>query len=119
MGYALLSATILLTVLGQLLFKWQIDLFGGFPTGTAERLYAVVLLLLKPWMIVAYVSAFLASLTWLGTLRYFELSYAYPFMSLTVIGVLMAGYLVLGEAAGPERITGTFLVVVGLAILSR
>ncbi len=119
MGYALLAATILLSVLGQVIFKWQIDLVSGFPDGLRERTLMLVLLVLKPWMVVAYTSAFLASLTWLGTLRYFELSYAYPFMSLTLIGVLIAGYFLFGEIMGVTRIAGTVMVMAGLVILSR
>lgn len=49
----------------------------------------------------------------------FDLSYAYPFMSLSFVLVAILGVIVLGEQLSLVRLLGLALVVVGLIIGSR
>ena len=117
MGYAFLVATILLTALAQVLFKWQIDLSGEFPPTAGERFWYLYLLLTKPWVISAYVAAFIASLTWLGTLKYLELSFAYPFISLSIIIVVLCGVLFFGETWTYQKLVGALIATFGLVLM--
>ncbi len=88
-GFANVAATVVLTVYGQLVFKWRVDVAGAFPSGSGERLDYVVRLFLDPWVISVFVTALLASLTWALALTRFELSFAYPFMALSFVLVLV------------------------------
>lgn len=118
-GAWFLAGTILLTVYGQLIFKWQGDKLNEFPESLSERLLYVVHLLLNPWIISSFAAAFIASLLWLGALRQMDLSLAYPFMSLSFILVMIASAIFLGEALTLTKVIGSFIIVLGLIISVR
>ena len=54
MSYLYISITILFTVYGQLVIKWQVLKAGAFPEDTGEKLWFLLHLLLNPWVISAF-----------------------------------------------------------------
>ena len=118
-GYVNIAATVLLTVYGQLVFKWRVDLAGALPGSGGDRIDYFVRLLLDPWVISVFVTALLASVTWALALTRFELSFAYPFMALSFVLVLVFGAAFLSESVNAAKVIGVTLIVVGLVIGSR
>lgn len=114
-----LVGTILLTVYGQIIFKWQGDKLNDFPNSFSERLYYVFSLLINPWILSSFIAAFIASLLWLGALRQMDLSVAYPFMSLSFVLVMLASAMFLGEALTVTKVLGVIIIIIGLAISVR
>lgn len=53
------------------------------------------------------------------TMTKFELSYAYPFISLNFVLVLMASVLFFNEDISPKKILGTIIIMIGLMIISK
>jgi uncharacterized membrane protein len=49
----------------------------------------------------------------------FDLNYAYPFMSLAFVIVMLFSVLFLGEAITLPRLGGTLLVMAGLILIAR
>ena len=119
MGYVYIAATLLLTVLGQLLLKWQVNTFEPFPSDWPGRLQYLFNAYTNIWVISALACAFLASVTWMLALTQFELSYAYPFMSLAFLIVVVLGIMMFGEALTMYKIIGMTLVIAGLIIASQ
>ena len=119
MGYVWVFATVLLTVYGQLVFKGQIDLAGGLPPSSGEKLAYLVRLFLNPWVISVFASALLASVTWAAALTRFELSFAYPFMSLSFVLVLLLSVMLFSEALTLSKAVGVALIVAGLIVGSQ
>ena len=119
MGYAYITATILLTVYGQLILKWQVGLAGPGPEAFPAKLYFLVGLLLNPWILSGFVAAFAASLAWMGAMTKFELSHAYPFMSLNFVLVLLFAGLLFNEPISATKIVGIGLIVLGVVVGSR
>jgi len=119
MRYVYLTATILLTVYGQLAFKWQIDSAGAFPRETRERLEYLVDLAVNPWMLSVFLSVFAAALTWGAALTRFELSFAYPFLSLSFVLVLLLSGPLFNESVTVAKLVGVILIVAGLVIGSQ
>jgi multidrug transporter EmrE-like cation transporter len=117
--FVYIALTILLTVYGQLVFKWQIDLAGGMPDAWSERLGYFVRLLLNVWVITSFAAGFVASLTWAAALAKFDLSYAYPFTSLAYVLVLVASAPLFREALTLPKLLGVGLIVVGVYVGSR
>lgn len=111
--------TLLLTVFGQLVFKWQIDKAGPFPQGIYPIAGYLLKLLIQPWVITSYLAALVASLFWIAALRHFELSYAYPYMSLTFGLVLLLSIILFQETASLPKIIGTILIIIGVIIGSQ
>jgi drug/metabolite transporter (DMT)-like permease len=119
LGYLYIVIMVVLTVFGQLVFKWQINNVGAFPEPMGEKLFSIGRLLLNPWIILGFASAFLASIFWIGALNEFELSYAYPFTSLSFVLVLIFSGLLLGETITWYKIGGVLLICLGILVASQ
>lgn len=118
-GHLYVAVTLALTVYGQLVLKWQISSAGQVPDEGIEKLLFLLRQLLNPWIISGFASAFLAALAWMAAMTRFDLNYAYPFMSLAFIIVMLFSVLFLGEAVTLPRAVGTLLVVSGLIVIAR
>ena len=88
MSYFFIAMTILLTVYGQLILKWQVGVHGQLLSAPLQPLN-ILQLLLKPWVISAFVAAFGASLFWMAAISRLPLSKAYPYMALNFVFVLV------------------------------
>lgn len=117
MAYFFIAMTILLTVFGQLILKWQVGLHGHLLSGPF-RLWNVAELVFKPWVFTALAAAFAASLCWMMAIKRLPLSTAYPFTALSFILVLAFSAIVFGEPVNAWKVTGTVMVVIGVIILS-
>ena len=117
-GHLFIALTIAFTVYGQLVLKWQIGLAGPAPGGP-EKLLFLLKQLLNPWIISGFAAAFIASIAWMAAMTRLPLSYAYPFMSLAFVVVMIFSALALNEALPFSRIAGTALVMAGLALIAR
>lgn len=118
-GHIYILLTLLFTVYGQLVLKWQMGQAGSMPAGRFEKLLFLLQQFFNPWIISGLFSAFLASLAWMAAMTRFELNYAYPFMSLAFIIVMFFSVLFLNESLTPQSVVGTGMVVMGLVILAR
>jgi len=118
-GYLYIALTVLLTVYGQLVLKWQVGLAGPGPEGFPAKMYFLVGLLANPWIITGFVAAFAASLAWMGAMTKFELSHAYPFMSLNFVLVHFLASLFFHEPLSTAKIVGVGLIVLGVVVGSK
>lgn len=118
MSYVFIALTILLTVYGQLVLKWQVGLHGHLLSAPIQPLN-IVQLLLKPWVISAFAAAFGASLCWMAAISKIELSKAYPFMSINFLLVALLAAWLFNEQLDSNKIVGTSVIMLGVIILSR
>ena len=119
LGHLFIALTLLFTVYGQLVLKWQMGGAGALPPGALDKFVFLLRQFLNPWVFSGFASAFLASLAWMAAMTRFELNYAYPFMSLAFVIVMGFSVLFLGEQLNFARISGTLLVVAGLVVIAR
>ncbi|MGO4395001.1 EamA family transporter [Variovorax sp. M-6] len=117
--YFYIAATIGLTVYGQLILKWRVSLFGSLPANLPAKIQFAFGVLLDPWVISSFVAAFLASLAWIGAMSKFELSHAYPFMSLNFVVVLALSTWLLNEPLTGPKLIGVALIVIGTIVIAR
>lgn len=110
------ALTIILTVYGQIVVKWQVAGLGTLPADFFEKLQALAGLLINPWIISVFVAAFLAAMSWMAAMTRLELSYAYPFVSLTFPSVLILSVLFFNEPIGWQKIVGIVFIVTGVVI---
>jgi multidrug transporter EmrE-like cation transporter len=118
-GFLYIALTILFTVYGQMIIKWQVSNAGDFPPDLGEKLMFMVRLLLNPWVISSFAAAFMASLWWMAAMTQFELSFAYPFMSLAFVVVMVLSIMFLGEQLTWTKIAGTLIIITGLFVITR
>lgn len=117
--YLYIAATIGFTVYGQLILKWRISRFGPLPVETFEKVKFLLSLLFDPAIFSGFAAAFIAAIAWMAAMTKFELSHAYPFMSLNFAIVLfMSGWL-LSEPLSVQKILGVALIMVGTMVAAR
>lgn len=119
LDYTYIALTIGFTVYGQLILKWRIRGFGPLPADTIDKLKFLVSLLFDPAIFSGFAAAFLASLAWMAAMTRFELSHAYPFMSLNFAAVLLLSGWLLNEPITLQKLSGISLIVLGTIVASR
>lgn len=118
-GHVYILLTLLFTVYGQLVLKWQMAGAGPLPDAAADKFVFLLRQFLNPWIISGFASAFLASLAWMAAMTRFDLNYAYPFMSLAFIIVMLLTVALFDEQLTLQRMAGTAMVVAGLIVMTR
>lgn len=112
-------STIVFTVYSQLIMRWQVSEAGALPVEMAGKISYIAALLLNPWVMTGIVATFLAGVSWMLAMTKFEISYAYPFVSLNYILVLVAGVLLFNENFNTAKLVGSVLVILGVIVISR
>jgi multidrug transporter EmrE-like cation transporter len=118
-GYGYILTTLTLTVYGQLILKWRLSQLGPLPEGFKDKVLYLALLIFDPFVFTVYLAVFAAGLAWMAALTRFDLNYAYPFMSLSFVCVLILSSLLLGEPLTVGRTLGVALIVAGTVVASR
>lgn len=119
LDYLYIVLTIGFTVYGQLILKWRIERFGALPEDNFEKLRFLIGLLFDPAIFSGFAAAFVASLAWMAAMTKFDLSHAYPFMSLNFVVVLLLSAWLLGEPVTPQKLIGIGLIVLGTVVAAR
>ena len=111
MNFLFILGCVVFTVLGQLLLKQgAVELKG---TGS---LFAY---LVNLYIISGLLSGGLAAFSWIKAMQHYDLSYAYPFTSLTFFCVIILSGLVFGETIKWNQWMGLIVVLAGIYIGSR
>lgn len=118
-SWLMVLGTIAFTVYGQLVLKWQVDQASHSLGPTSSKLTVILSLLMRPWVISAFVAAFAASLCWMLALSKLSLSKAYPFMSLSFLLVSILSVWLFNDSFNAYKTAGLLLVVAGLVVLSQ
>jgi multidrug transporter EmrE-like cation transporter len=119
MGYLYIFLTIFFTVYGQLVLKWRMNLKGQLPEAFSDKIQFMIHAYLDPWVISGFVVAFMASLTWAMAMTKFQLSQAYPFMSLSYVFVFALSVLLFNEEVNLYKIIGCAMVLLGTIIIAK
>ena len=117
--YFYIAGTIVFTVYGQLILKYRIPHFGALPAETWDKLKFLVGLLFDPLIFSGFLAAFLASLSWMAAMTKFDLSHAYPFMSLNFVVVLVLSVWLLNEPLTLGKVVGIALIMAGTVVAAR
>jgi len=116
MAWVYVGISLVLTVYGQLVIKWQVLRRGHLPPTPSGKVDFFAGLLLNPWVVSAMLTTFVAALCWMAAMTHLELSKAYPFAALSFILVLILSGVFFGEAVTPAKSIGVVLVFAGLIV---
>ena len=111
--------TIALTVAGQLLVKQGMLAVGKAPNDPKALPVFLLRAAFHPAVFFGLSSAVLAAFCWMGALSKCDLSFAYPFMALAIVLVLVLTPALFGEQVTARQWFGVALVCVGLWFASR
>lgn len=118
MRYIYIFATLFFTVYGQMILKWRITRLGfALPdSGIVDKLMALFRLVFDPFILSGFLAAFIASLFWMAAMTKFQITEAYPFMSLAPAIVFLLGVWLLNETFTIGKVIGLVLIILGTII---
>ncbi|MCD6359250.1 MAG: EamA family transporter [Armatimonadetes bacterium] len=105
----MLIVSVSLGAAGQLCLKQGVNLLGE-GIGPVE----VVKGIFTPYIFMGFVCYGLSSLVYLWVLSRLSLSFAYPFVALSFVIVIVLSWWLLGEELPPLRIIGVALIMIGV-----
>lgn len=116
MRYFYIFGTIFFTVYGQLILKWEMAKVGPLPGHLLEKIWFLMGMFSNPWIVSSFLSAFAAGVFWMAAMTKFQLSHAYPFMSLSFVLVILFSGFFFHEAITLPKILGVLLIVTGIIV---
>jgi drug/metabolite transporter (DMT)-like permease len=112
---ALILVSVLLSSLGQLTFKAGLNDIGELKISVD----ILVKVITNPLMLLGFAIYGSSALLWMLALMKAELSFAYPFLSVTYVVILIGGALVLDEKVTWLRLVSVVLFIGGLLVIAR
>lgn len=112
-------STVIFTVYSQLIMRWQVTQAGSLPTDLKGKVLFIGQLFLNPWVISSIISTLFAGVTWMLVMTRFEISYAYPWVSLNFVLMLVLGVILFHESFNFVKMLGTLLVITGIVVITR
>lgn len=112
-GIVLLS--VLLGAVGQLMLKSAANSMGKLELSPQ----LLVTMATNPRLILAVAIYGVSAVFWLLALSRADLSFVYPFLSLTYIAVLLGSTFLFNEVINPTRVLGFAVIIGGLLIIAR
>ena len=107
----LLVIVILIRTVSDLLFKYSVNDCSFNSMQDIPKAGAT--LLKKPVLWLAVILAIAGAMTWTYSLNFFDLSYAYPFLSICFVTIIMGGKLFFKEHIGMYKLVGLGFILVG------
>jgi len=112
-SWALIGASVLAAVLGQLSLKY------GLSQGSQPVLNQGWHVLFNPFVVLGLALYGGGAMAWLGVLSRVDLSLAYPFLALNFVLVSLVAHFALGEAVPVGRWLGIAVIVGGILLVAR
>ena len=106
-------------VAGQLLLKVGMSQLGALEISVAAIPSLIARIILSPYIIVGLAIYFGGVFFWLLALNRADLSYVYPFASLSYVLITLASWLLLHEAVPPMRWIGLVVICIGVMLVAR
>lgn len=118
MRYFIYIYNIIFTIYGQIILKWRLSSLGfSLPEGRMwEKFIVMIKIYFDPYIFSGFASAFIASLFWMAAMTKFQITEAYPFMSLAPAIVFVLGIWLLGETFTWGKVIGLALIIIGVII---
>ena len=92
----------------------------GAITLSADQLFGILWRLgTNPWVVCGLALYVCGTVFWLAALSRVDLSYAYPFASLSYVLMLIASWQLFNETITPLRLIGTLIIATGVLVVSR
>ena len=116
-GYILVS--VIAGAVGQLLLKQGMGTMGPVTIAPNQIFNIIWRIGTNPYVVVGLAIYVGGTLFWLAALSRVDLSYAYPFASLSYVVMLVAAWQIFNENITPSRLLGTLVICVGVLLVAR
>lgn len=115
----LILSVVSTNAISQILLKQGMNTIGKFEFAGGNLLKMLPVVALNPYVIGGLAMLVFSMGLHLMALSRVELSFAYPFLSVSYILVLIAGYFWFGETVNTSRMIGVALICVGTFFIAR
>jgi multidrug transporter EmrE-like cation transporter len=115
----LILAVVTTNAMSQILLKLGMNTVGKFEFGGNSLLRMLPVVALNPYVVGGFAVLVFSMGLHLMALSRVDLSFAYPFLSVSYVLVLLAGYFWFGEAVNAYRIIGITLICFGTLFVAR
>jgi drug/metabolite transporter (DMT)-like permease len=116
-GYILVS--VIAGAIGQITLKYGMSLTGQITLSLHDLVPTLWKIFTNPFIIGGLTLYVCGTVFWLAALSRVDLSFAYPFASLSYVVMLTASWLLFNENITPLRLAGTLVVMLGVFLISR
>lgn len=116
-GYILVS--VIAGAIGQITLKYGMTLTGQITLSAHDIVPTLFKIFTNPFIIGGLALYVGGTVFWLAALSRVDLSFAYPFASLSYVVMLTASWLLFNENITPLRLVGTLVVMLGVFLISR
>lgn len=110
--------SVFLTASGQVFIKKGLNSLGNVDL-SAGFISFYIKIFLSPTVILGSFLYFISVFSWLYALSKVDLSFAYPFISLSYVLILLFSNWFLGESITSVRWAGVFIICFGVLLISR
>ena len=117
--FVFIIVTVILNAVSQLLMKSGMDQVGKAELSSSKVLSLLMSAATNPLIILGLASMTISMATHLMSLSRFDVSFAFPFLSLAYAIVAAWGYFVMGENVSAQRAAGIGIIVLGTVVLAR
>lgn len=115
----LILATVTTNALSQLLLKKGMLAVGTFDFSSAVLMQTLPRVILNPYVISGFLTLGFSMALHLMVLSRVEISFAYPFLSVSYIIVLLAGYWFFSENVSLLRVAGVGFICLGTYCIAQ
>ncbi len=105
-------------VIGQLLLKSAMTKVGPLGLSGGQAASTALAIALNPGVWGGFSLYGLSMLLWLAGLSQVDLAYAFPFLSLSYVFILLGSRLWLGESIGAARMVGVTAICLGVSLVA-
>ena len=116
-GYILIS--VIAGAAGQLLLKQGMGALGPVTISAGQIFNVIWRIGTNPYVVIGLAIYMGGTLFWLAAISRVDLSYAYPFASLSYVVMLVVAWQVFHENITPSRLLGTLVICVGVLLVAR
>ena len=118
--HAYIFLSIFFAVGSQLIIKWQMSEYDLSSYATImEKFKFSFSMLLNPFIIFSIFLTLLSGLSWMIAMTKFDISYAYPFITLGFVLVLITSTFLFNESLTWYKVIGTLFIIIGIFITSK
>lgn len=119
MVFLLILTGVLLNTTAQLLLKAGMGRIGHFDFSLANVIPIGMKMIMNTPIIAGLFAYVMSVVVWLLVLSRVQVSYAYPMLSIGYIVNAIAAYFLFGEALSAMRVSGIFIIIVGVFLIAR
>jgi len=117
--FLLVLSGVLLNAIAQLFLKAGTNSLGTLFEPGAELLKSVVRVAFEPYIMAGLFCYVISVGIWIVALSKVEVSIAYPMLSIGYVVNALAAWYLFGEVISIQKMTGIFIIIVGVFIVAR